>query len=167
MEQACVLCVWLDWLCGTVPVASVEMCFVWMCMWIMLIVDASTGVKSSFGGLVGYDDWFTPSRSGVRSSPEVFWTNLAFCDQALIITQTIHLKLTVFSNLSQINWKSTATTLYIFWLPHFGGSCRYLHFLLVLVHNTWYLVMVASKEASVIGDIMMRTFYLLCIIRQG
>ena len=24
---------------------------------------------SSTGGLVGYDDWFTPSRSGVRFSP--------------------------------------------------------------------------------------------------
>jgi hypothetical protein len=37
---------------------------------ILIFRCATTGIRST-GGLVGYDDWFTPSRSGVRFPPGV------------------------------------------------------------------------------------------------
>ena len=54
-----------------------------------VMFDETRSISKSTGGLVGYDDWFTPSRSGVRSSPEVYFcTNTAFCDQALKFNYT-------------------------------------------------------------------------------
>ena len=39
-----------------------------------LMFDETNSISKSTGGLVGYDDWFTPSRSGVRFPPCVrFW----------------------------------------------------------------------------------------------
>ena len=42
-------------------------------MYGMLISDRGHDVNKSAGGLVGYDDWFTPSRSGVRFPPGVYF----------------------------------------------------------------------------------------------
>ena len=42
-----------------------------------------TKQSSSAGGLVGYDDWFTPSRSGVRFPPGVYFWPFAIINSCI------------------------------------------------------------------------------------